>query len=561
MKSIHFFIITILLFSNLNAQDKNEYKINWFNTENGLPSNGLKGLQWDYKTNFLWIATEAGIVRFNGIEFHPFTKQNTPYISTERTNFIVKNNLGEIYVSDSKGNLLSISNNKPSPYKSAPENSLLFTQKIYAITVSKILFEEKIKTATESRFLLQFCTVTPVNDKTALILLGEKVYLSQFGEKNSYTPIDNTSEYKSIFKCNADIFSLGTNNIFYKYDTISKSFSKYSLKKDKLNTDYQDIVNGRIHWTNGMEYPIVINKNKAWTLNFSNNSIEATLICSAIPTGSLVKYVQYIKEKDLLFLGTDSKGLLMISKNTLQQIKINKPSKDESNAYYSQVYLGNGSILTNEGTIINVNKKTNNQASPIKGKFNYTTYLTEDSILWYAQYLQNSNNTILHSYNYKTKEAKHYKNITIEEGFGIAKKNDKYYIGTRKGFGIISGDSIRFLTKMSAVKYITNNPFKMGFVNDNEIAIASCNGLALVNTQSGKYEYILSLPDYCIRTFWKYQDYLFIGTYGKGYFIYKKGSAKAMPLDKNNYLLYTHCFIEDKNGFCWISTNRGLFKA
>ena len=34
-----------------------------------------------------------------------------------------------------------------------------------------------------------------------------------------------------------------------------------------------------------------------------------------------------------------------------------------------------------------------------------------------------------------------------------------------------------------------------------------------------------------------------------------------MPLDKNNYLRYTHCFIADNNGFCWISSNRGLFKA
>jgi signal transduction histidine kinase len=36
---------------------------------------------------------------------------------------------------------------------------------------------------------------------------------------------------------------------------------------------------------------------------------------------------------------------------------------------------------------------------------------------------------------------------------------------------------------------------------------------------------------------------------------------KSMPLDKRRYLLYTHCFIPDAEGFCWISTNRGLLKA
>lgn len=34
-----------------------------------------------------------------------------------------------------------------------------------------------------------------------------------------------------------------------------------------------------------------------------------------------------------------------------------------------------------------------------------------------------------------------------------------------------------------------------------------------------------------------------------------------MPLDKNKYLLYSHCFVPDDQGYCWISSNRGLFKA
>jgi hypothetical protein len=46
-----------------------------------------------------------------------------------------------------------------------------------------------------------------------------------------------------------------------------------------------------------------------------------------------------------------------------------------------------------------------------------------------------------------------------------------------------------------------------------------------------------------------------------GIFAWKNGIVKQMPLDKNKYLLYSHCFMPDQQGFCWISTNRGLFKA
>src|SRR5579859_1818044 len=54
------------------------FSIQHFSTDNGLPSNGIKGLQWDEKTGFLWIATEAGVARYNGADFQVFNKASSP---------------------------------------------------------------------------------------------------------------------------------------------------------------------------------------------------------------------------------------------------------------------------------------------------------------------------------------------------------------------------------------------------------------------------------------------------------------------------------------------------
>jgi len=43
-----------------------QYRVNHFTAENGLPSNGIKGLQFDHATGFLWIATEARL-KSNGL--------------------------------------------------------------------------------------------------------------------------------------------------------------------------------------------------------------------------------------------------------------------------------------------------------------------------------------------------------------------------------------------------------------------------------------------------------------------------------------------------------------
>jgi len=72
---------------------------------------------------------------------------------------------------------------------------------------------------------------------------------------------------------------------------------------------------------------------------------------------------------------------------------------------------------------------------------------------------------------------------------------------------------------------------------------------------------LLKLKAVCFRSLHKEGAYLFIGTYGGGYYVMKSKKLRAMPLDINQHLKYAHCFMMDDAGYCWISTNSGLFKA
>lgn len=46
-----------------------------------------------------------------------------------------------------------------------------------------------------------------------------------------------------------------------------------------------------------------------------------------------------------------------------------------------------------------------------------------------------------------------------------------------------------------------------------------------------------------------------------GFYMYKNGKFVPIPYDPNNYLQFAHCIREDENGFFWISTDQGLFKV
>ena len=125
------------------SQQKN-FLATYYTTENGLPSNGIKGMQWDEQNGFLWIATEAGVSSLNGLDSKNFTNENTPFIESERMLYIVKNNKGKIYASDQSGNMLYVKNNKLFPYRGTRNAKQQSYDKGFTIAVSDTFFNDPI---------------------------------------------------------------------------------------------------------------------------------------------------------------------------------------------------------------------------------------------------------------------------------------------------------------------------------------------------------------------------------------------------------------------------------
>src|SRR5438874_11994037 len=114
------FILFLTLAVTISTTAQNNYAVRLYSTDNGLPSNGVKGLQWDDETGFLWIATEAGVVRFNGIDFKNFTNENTPALTSERMLFLVRNFEGSILTSDQETNIFCVKKNRLALYNGYP---------------------------------------------------------------------------------------------------------------------------------------------------------------------------------------------------------------------------------------------------------------------------------------------------------------------------------------------------------------------------------------------------------------------------------------------------------
>jgi signal transduction histidine kinase/ligand-binding sensor domain-containing protein len=544
--------ILLLLISFVHAygQTSTEFTVKEFTTESGLPSNGIKGLQWDESTGFLWIATEAGIVRYNGISFKTFTKENTSFISSERMSFIARDFRGKIYCADQPKNIISIEKNQPALWIKASDETK--DNAAYLIAVSDTFYSYKRRTLQPQYFSVVYSSIVALSDTACFIHNEHALYYFSISMP---APFELRKDVDAIFRVKDECFISDVNGEVYHVNASSKEFEKVQMSEGN-KVEENLFFKASVKWENSMRSPLVFKQGKVWQLTLVNNHLTPVLLMNNFPTDIFIRSAQYSEQLNILFIATESKGLFIFYPKRVTTKKRELNTNNNRNAYYSQVEVGNGNILTNEGDIIGDAKPS--EPLPIKGQFTYSTYLENDTLLWFSQVSKATGMSYLNSYSYVSGKTTSYPKIIYAEA--MVSVGNKMYVASSKGIGLLNGDSIRMLIPFSESAASTIY-FQALEMEPGIIAIASCKGLLRFNISNQKLDTLFSKENYCIRSLWKYKEYLFIGSYGSGFYIYRNGKIRQMPLDKNKYLLYTHCFVPDGKGFGYMSTNRGLFKA
>lgn len=542
--------LTALFFSDVSAQNlAGSHTMYQYTTENGLPSNLIRGIQWDTTTGFLWIITESGLVRFNGVEFKSYIKEKISPFAPEKQVFAIRNNNGAIFISDGSGNIFEIKKNKPVLAKTSQESKSFIN---YAfIGVADNFFTAQIKFP--PAFPEPFEKILSLNDTSCLVLFKNSIYL--FGISNP-APRLIINSCTSLFEINGNCFFSDNRNRFFLLNKNSLNISPvHFAQPDNSLLSFQN-GSSQLFWKNGMKKPVIIKDNEAWQLNYSQGIIEAALITPLLPTDANISTVDFLEEKGILFIGTDSRGLIVISKNKVFPKKRMNANPKNKNAYFSQIALNNGNILTNEGDIIGDN--TGPYILPAKGKFSNRTSFTHGNMVWYNSTDTKSGIYCLHQFNSTTGTISAF--TKIKPLTQVAVTGGKTYLANNEGIGLLQADSMYYLYHYPpGAANIKTYDFKE--LAPGELLVAGCQGLLKYTVSDNKIDTVYSRENACFGSIWKYRDYVFWGSYGYGYYVYKNGKIKEMPLDKNGYLLYCHCFVEDAGGNCWISTNRGLFKA
>ncbi len=524
------------------------YHIQRFTADNGLPSNGIKGLQWDAQTGFLWIATEAGVARFNGTDLHLFNRANDAAMYSERMLFMLKTQDGSIFTADETGDLFFVVGNELQFMGRTRLDTRPATFRLTGLAASGRLFRQS-SMLSPPNFGFNWLReqLVPVNESRLVFTHNDTLYDYRLGNPVPAC-ITALPPRSKVFVLDDTLFVYDQQRC-YRVDRLTWQKTAVPL------TGWSEAEKkAALYWDEGMREPILVNGHDVWLLDHKNGQLAPMLICDVLPVDGLVSFVKYDRPSGLLFVGTQSKGIIVVRKNGIKPLRKADFPANESTAYYSQIGLRDGRILTSDGHVLGENGPTARAVPPIAGPFN-NFVLDEDSVLWYSR------EDTAYRYSYGTGKTRRIIPGTGSITDGFARSKDAMYIANAVGIGILRGDTVAYEYRYPQANINSNVPFAFEEIATGQLAIATCEGLFRFSVADHHLDTLLKLPGICVRALWKYNDYLFVGTYGRGIWLYKAGKIRPIPIDKRGYLQYAHCFVPDKLGYCWISTNKGLFRA
>ena len=539
----------LIILSPIFSSAQSSYTFERINTEKGLPTNAIKGLQFDAKNRFLWVATESGIVRYNGHGFQNFGDETSNDKLNGRIVFFEKAENGTLF-------------------------GKLMDESVFKIANNKVFIDDKIpKISWQHQFIAFKYNLAPIKltGKTSLtdyfdFKLGSKIYfitddrIKRFENGQLDTLVIFKNEEQG-FKLNQRWFLLDNKGGIKEV----KHDINYNLLITDFNKNIFDLLgknenkgNIKVFQNHPSEPAFVIIENKLLQLDLVDQQIIPRLITDEIPFKEIIKYIQIDALTKTIYLGTDNRGILVAHPQFFKRVLPKSQIEGVSASSYAQVVLNNGNIQINSGQVFgNSNSKTNlifNQFSEAN------TYTDSDSVLYFY------NNNGINEYSLKNNKF-----------LKIGNQNEINNITNSSSFievnGIIytfSSGGISFKQRNSKWQSILNfkkSPYnfivyQLSKISSNEILAATTDGLYKYNIATNQFKlFYRDKSNANFRSIYQLGDYLLIGTYGGGVYMYKSDTIKHVPLDQNGYLKFTHCFIEDDKERIWASTNKGIFMS
>lgn len=535
--SYNHFLVAILAFFFANPlfsqADNKDYSFVWYSADNNiLPQNSVKSIIKD-SNGFIWIATENGLVRYDGNQFKTFGIENVAGMSTNRMSYFRGNaSKDNIYLLNDLADYVLIKDSKPSiiPKNKIPEQ----------LKISNALYKKR-------RFYTNKIHRT---DSKYFSLTRKLLSLHQSDHKLLWQVEYDCDELQKFFILNDVIYNYDGNQ-FIKFENGKIN----SVKIDGLHTaDFSIIIN------NAAQQTFFVVKGDFYILEEKQGRLKLKLLLKNYDLSkSNIASGYYDPAEEIIHIGSTTDGLLVVKKKYFKTI----PGKKKDGIYYAMVPYQNNQFMTTSGEIFSTDGQSAKDVLFKSPNDNYSLMLDKKGNIW------TKNNNIVYCF-HKTNNFTTYNKWSFEDRVTqiFQMKNGKIIVGMSVG-GSPNGKiyTLEGTSNNLHFDYYMNVNFNVTYmieVQDNIIWTGSHLGFHKIYFKEKKVENIKKIKNTYVRSLYiDNPNEIWVTTYDSGFYLYNPISKKttSFPLDKNKYLLSSHCIVEDANGYFWISSNKGLFQV
>jgi signal transduction histidine kinase len=532
------------------------YHVTHYTSKQGLPQNSVRGLAFD-QHGFLWLATEGGIARFDGQLFVTIGEEVHAGIRNQRFTHLLPYTDTSMLFIDHLNGMYTLSNDRFSTYRQPDANYPGLIRLHGFLPGPSFIFRDSffLEEAKRAKATNQLTIVILPVDDHKIILISDRIVLLDLVQRQRKVLSHQRGKKEQFAKLGKSLLKIGADEQLTLLRTDGQPFEPCKLTNENGSAWEGSLSGATLFSQYPFEHVFLTAGEKLYSIEpgKDQNHFILRLVLDVLPANCTINAIAYRKSEDMLVLGTDSRGFFAYQKKNFHTYIPDAEKQKRNDAYYAQCLYDATTLMTGNGLLFDL------QTMQVKNTFpkpiNDILLATDDRGRIY--YTQGRN---LFRYTPLSGKEDLISAPNAVATHCITWLDSSIWIGTTTGVGRIVHDTIQWvhtITSLSdqyGIKTITQD-------QNGDLWFGSYFQLYRFNPITAQLDSFPGLANLDIRILTMIRNKLFIGTYGNGYFIFHDGRFTHMPQGRFNELSNAHTFIEDKDGYLWMSTNRGLYKT
>lgn len=529
----------LLCFTNNSIFAQNlKYFTQHLTQSEGLPQNSINKLLFT-KYGFLWMATEDGLVRYDGVNFKVFSMFSKPIIKNDRFKSIIKDKNDVIYVYNAIGKQYIINENKLSFNDRSP---LLYH--LNGLHSSNKNFDTVLHINNPFNLAPLPFHLMSVNDSLMLASKAKSIVLFK-GNKIIDTLSFNHKQIASFFKWNNNNYMFSKDGVIYKI-LISTNYKLSLIKITSFNKDAKLLY--KVFFKHSKQV-FVTHDNIVYRLNLEKQQFTLEPIYTSISKDEIISDIDVHEEYGIVAIGTLTNGIYLLRPNLFSYMRnlLNAPNNNQPGQHFAFTLYSDSLIVTPQKQIFNgENKQT---------LIDYKQLFSQEVIDEHKGYIYFAKQNDIISYHPPTKTFKNVLNTTSGDVSIISHWGDTMFCADQRYLYIAHQNKI--ITKYEHSN--TNNQVRINDIlkDRDTIYLATSSGLLVYNLKLNnlkKYR-----EDLSVRSLSIYKNKIFLCTFGNGIVVFDKHKFYQLNYDALGLLSKSHVALCDSMGRFWIGTNNGLY--